>query len=48
METTRVYHESFAYLLKDQGFEVSNILPDKISNHAGSLIAAIVLAETAH
>ena len=32
MEATGVYHESFAYCLDEKGYEVSIVLPNKISN----------------
>jgi transposase len=47
MEATGVYHESLAYFLKDQGFEVSIILPNKISNYARSLTIKTVTDKTA-
>lgn len=33
MEATGVYHQKFAYYLVDNGYEVSIILPNKISNY---------------
>ena len=47
MEATGVYHESLAYFLKDQGFEVSIVLPNKISNYARSLTIKTVTDKTA-
>jgi transposase len=47
MEATGVYHESLAYFLKDQGLEVSIILPNKISNYARSLTIKTVTDKTA-
>jgi len=32
MEATGVYHESFAYFLEEKGFELTIVLPNKISN----------------
>jgi transposase len=37
MEATGVYHESLAYFLVEQSFEVSIILPNKISNYFRTL-----------
>ena len=37
MEATGVYHESFAYFLDDQGYDVSIVLPNKISNYSRTL-----------
>lgn len=47
MEATGVYHESLAYFLKDQGFDVSIVLPNKISNYARSLTIKTVTDKTA-
>jgi transposase len=47
MEATGVYHESLAYFLKDQGLEVSIVLPNKISNYARSLTIKTVTDKTA-
>ncbi len=33
MEATGVYHESLAYFLEEKGYEVSIVLPNKISNY---------------
>jgi transposase len=37
MEATGVYHESLAYFLEGKGFEVSIVLPNKISNYFRTL-----------
>ncbi len=37
MEATGVYHEKFAYYLDDKGYDVSIILPNKISNYIRTL-----------
>ena len=47
MEATGVYHECFAYYLKDQGLDVSIIVPNKISNYARSLTIKTVTDKTA-
>lgn len=47
MEATGVYHESLAYYLDEQGFEVSIILPNKISNYARTLNIKTVTDKTA-
>ncbi len=47
MEATGVYHESLAYFLKNQGKEVSIVLPNKISNYARSLTIKTVTDKTA-
>jgi transposase len=47
MEATGVYHECLAYFLKDQGMEVSIVLPNKISNYARTLIIKTVTDKTA-
>lgn len=37
MEATGVYHESLAYYLTDKGYDVSIVLPNKISNYMRTL-----------
>ncbi len=37
MEATGVYHEKFAYYLDEKGYEVSVVLPNKISNYMRTL-----------
>jgi len=47
MEATGVYHESFAYFLDGKGFEVSIVLPTKISNYVRTLEVKTVTDKTA-
>jgi transposase len=47
MEATGVYHESLAYYLDENAFEVSIVLPNKISNYARSLDIKTVTDKTA-
>lgn len=47
MEATGVYHESFAYFLDEKGYNLSIILPNKISNYARSLDTKTVTDKTA-
>ena len=47
MEATGVYHESFAYFLRDQNLNVSIVLPNKISSYAKSLDIKTVTDKTA-
>ena len=47
MEATGVYHESLAYYLDEQGYEVSILLPNKISNYARTLNTKTVTDKTA-
>jgi transposase len=47
MEATGVYHESFAYYLDEQNFEVSIVLPNKISNYARTLDTKTITDKTA-
>lgn len=37
MEATGVYHQKFAYYLSDKGYNISIILPNKISNYMRTL-----------
>lgn len=46
MEATGVYHESFAYFLDDQGYEVSIVLPNKISNYSRTLETKTITDKT--
>lgn len=46
MEATGVYHEPFAYYMHEQGFEVSIVLPNKISNYARTLETKTVTDKT--
>jgi len=46
MEATGVYHECLAYWLDGQGYEVSIVLPNKISNYARTLNVKTVTDKT--
>lgn len=46
MEATGVYHESLAYFLYDQGYELSVVLPNKISNYSRTLEVKTVTDKT--
>jgi len=47
MEATGVYHEKAAYHLTDQGFEVSIVLPNKISSYMKTLDIKTITDKTA-
>lgn len=47
MESTGVYHESFAYFLNENGYEVSIVLPNKISNYIRTLEVKTITDKTA-
>jgi transposase len=47
MEATGVYHESLAYFLEGKDFEVSIILPNKISNYFRTLEVKTITDKTA-
>ena len=47
MEATGVYHESLAYFLEGKGYEVSIVLPNKISNYFRTLEVKTVTDKTA-
>jgi transposase len=47
MEATGVYHESLAYFLEGKEFEVSIVLPNKISNYVRTLEVKTVTDKTA-
>ncbi|MDO9355233.1 MAG: transposase, partial [Solirubrobacteraceae bacterium] len=47
MEATGIYHESFAYFLNDNGYEVSIVLPNKISNYIRTLEVKTITDKTA-
>jgi transposase len=47
MEATGVYYEEFAYYLTDNGYEVSVILPNKISNYFRTLSVKTITDKTA-
>jgi transposase len=46
MEATGVYHESLAYFLNGKGFEVSIVLPNKISNYIRTLQVRTITDKT--
>lgn len=47
MEATGIYHESLAYFLEGKGFEVSIVLPNKISNYFRTLEIKTITDKTA-
>ena len=47
MEATGVYHEALAYFLDDHGWEVSIVLPNKISNYFRTLSVKTITDKTA-
>ena len=47
MEATGVYHERLAYFLESKDFEVSIVLPNKISNYFRTLEVKTVTDKTA-
>lgn len=47
MEATGVYHESLAYYLDENGYEVSVVLPNKISNYFRTLEVKTITDKTA-
>ena len=47
MEATGVYHESLAYFLNDKGYELSIVLPNKISNYFRTLEIKTINDKTA-
>jgi len=47
MEATGVYHESLAYYLEAKGYEVSIVLPNKISNYIKTLEVKTITDKTA-
>jgi transposase len=47
MEATGVYHESLAYYLEGKGYEVSVVLPNKISNYLRTLEVKTITDRTA-
>jgi transposase len=46
MEATGVYHQKFAYYLNDKGYEVSIVLPNKISNYMRTLETKTITDKT--
>lgn len=47
MEATGVYHESFAYCLDSKGYDLSIVLPNKISNYFKTLDVKTITDKTA-
>ena len=47
MEATGVYHESLAYFLEGKGYDVSIVLPNKISNYFRTLDVKTITDKTA-
>lgn len=47
MEATGVYHESLAYYLEGKGYEISVVLPNKISNYVRTLEVKTITDKTA-
>lgn len=47
MEATGVYHESLAYYLEGKGYEVSIVLPNKVSNYFRTLEVKTITDKTA-
>ncbi|HEV8273600.1 MAG TPA: IS110 family transposase [Chitinophagaceae bacterium] len=47
MEATGIYHESLAYFLEQKGYELSIILPNKISNYFRTLDVKTITDKTA-
>jgi transposase len=47
MEATGVYHESLAYYLEGKGYEISVVLPNKISNYFRTLEVKTITDKTA-
>jgi transposase len=47
MEATGVYHESLAYYLEGKGYEVSIVLPNKMSNYLRTLEVKTITDKTA-
>ncbi len=47
MEATGVYHESFAYFLDEKGYDLSIVLPNKISNYFRTLDVKTITDKTA-
>ncbi len=46
MEATGVYHEKFAYYLDDKGYDLSIVLPNKISNYIRTLDVKTITDKT--
>src|SRR5678810_1360645 len=47
MESTGVYHESLAYFLDEKGYELTVVLPNKISNYFRTLDVKTITDKTA-
>jgi len=47
MESTGVYHESLAYFLDEKGYELTVVLPNKISNYFRTLDVKTITGKTA-
>src|SRR5437868_876649 len=47
MEATGVYHEGLAYFLEEKGYELSIVLPNKISNYMRTLDVKTITDKTA-
>ena len=47
MEATGVYHEALAYFLSENGYEISIVLPNKISNYIRTLEVKTITDKTA-
>ena len=47
MEATGVYHEALAYFLSENGYEISIVLPNKISNYIRTLEIKTITDKTA-
>jgi transposase len=47
MEATGVYHQKFAYYLDEKGYDVSIVLPNKISNYMRTLSLKTITDKTA-
>jgi len=47
MEATGVYHQKFAYFLEEKGFDLSIVLPNKISNYMRTLDIKTITDRTA-
>ncbi len=47
MEATGVYHQKFAYYLDEKGYDVSIVLPNKISNYMRTLTIKTITDKTA-
>jgi transposase len=47
MEATGIYHESLAYFLDERGYEVSIVMPNKISNYFRTLAVKTITDKTA-